>query len=203
MEEIIKHYEKCLEEYEGTCKEVDWPTEEGANARYRIMCEIAGHYWDIYDHKFLDYGCGTANLLNYIGWSSNYCGCDASPKMLEKAKERFPEGDFFHAPIHTPLKGTWDYILANGAYTEKRDYSWSSMRLYLVKELKNLLWCSTKGIAFNVMNAHSLPREIQREELFFVEFNQMAEILKEVGVTSYTFKVGYLPYEYTVYCYKE
>ncbi len=209
MEDIIKHYEACLEKNKGTSKEVDWPTEEGANIRYKVMCEVAGGIQKIYSTSptILDYGCGTASILPvcFPGGYFYYTGCDASAKMIKEAKKRYPKAEFFHSPFEKKLpKRTWDYIIANGVFTEKRNYTWMYMYNILENELRKLLQHTTKGIAFNIMNPHSLPPNTQREELFFMSYGSIDTMLREnLHITKYIIRADYLPYEYTVYAYKE
>lgn len=203
MDDIIRHYEHCLEHYRGSCKEVDWPTQEGANKRYQAMCGICGDFTRIYNHSVLDFGCGTGGLIDYLGFHKRYQGCDASFKMVEEAQKRHIDLDFFHLSLGQQLQqGNWDYIVANGVFTEKRDYSWEDMNRYFIKTIKMLIKSAKKGVAFNLMDPHSLSPKAQREELFFVNYSHVATVLRDMGITNYIFNCSYLPFEYTVYCYK-
>lgn len=211
MEKIISHYTKCLLENRGNLvKETDWDTEEKLNVRYKVMADLfytpsPGEYNTIVSDKILDFGCGTGTFLQKTPLALlNYWGCDASMEMITEAKSRYLKyaDRFFHAPLDKELISSFDWIICNGVFTEKRDYSWDEMYKYTKSTLTMLLKHTRKGLAVNFMNAASLPVNTQRSELFFLDPGVACKLAKDLGVSKYVLRTDYLPYEISLYFFK-
>ena len=123
---IVRHYEDCLAKYGDTSRGVDWPNQKDAQLRYKIMMDlITDPVMDIV--HLLDFGCGTAHLLDYI-WKQmpianiQYTGLDISGKFLEVARKKFPATRFINMDIMKTKKipGNFDYIIMNGVFTAGR-----------------------------------------------------------------------------------
>ena len=94
-QEIIEHYESCLEKYGDNHLGVDWPKLEDVDKRYKIMLGILDFFPKISSEiSLLDFGCGTAHLKAYIDNNSNqlikYSGLDLSKKFVEVAQKNIP-----------------------------------------------------------------------------------------------------------------
>jgi SAM-dependent methyltransferase len=82
--------------------------EEGERARDRLTKEIVDHVDDQLKTcgKIVDIGCGIGDLLSEI--RSRYpnltlAGCDFSPKGIERARVRIPDGEFLECHIRDTL----------------------------------------------------------------------------------------------------
>ena len=63
---IIEHYENCLEKNGDNHLGVDWPKLEDVDIRYKVMLDIINWNEDKETAiSLLDFGCGTAHLLEY------------------------------------------------------------------------------------------------------------------------------------------
>ena len=62
---IIKHYEDCLKKHGDNHLGVDWPKAEDVDKRYKVMVDIIKANGDENTVSLLDFGCGTAHLLDY------------------------------------------------------------------------------------------------------------------------------------------
>ena len=71
---------------------------------------------------------------------------------------------------------------------------------YLKNSLKILYNKCDKGVAFNVMSSHV---DYQREDLFHVPHDDLANFLTKEITRNYVFRNDYGLYEYTVYLRKE
>lgn len=206
-QKIVDHYTSCLEKHRGDLgKEVDWRDAEQARIRNDFICDyLAKQYQSEMDHEaeITDYGCGTGSLFNHFrsrGFDDEqYQGFDASPEMVLEAKKRYGEDRFFHVPVGEPIITFNDFTIVSGVFTEKGDaskYEW----LYEVvaPTLKMLLNVTEVALMVNFMNSHSLPLKDQREELFFLDSNEMVNLAAELGVKKYTIKAGSLPFEHWI-----
>jgi hypothetical protein len=64
---IISHYEGCLEKHGDTHLGVDWPILADVEKRFNVMLEVINfNRKDDKIETILDFGCGTAHLLEHI-----------------------------------------------------------------------------------------------------------------------------------------
>lgn len=198
---IIKHYEKCLESSSDPFIQVDWTNKNAALKRYQFILDILENE---YIDSVCDFGCGTgllAQKMRDYGVSGiDYLGVDISEKMiLEANKIQLPKE--FNFKVFNPsdgLKGTFDAIVANGVFTEKRDLSNEEMYKHLASTLDMIKGNAKKFILVNFMNPHSLPSDKRREELFFLSLDKIAALSYSLGFKGFNIYSSYLPYEYMV-----
>ena len=205
--DIISHYEECLEKHGDTHLGVDWPKLEDVDKRYQVMLDVIKfHALNITSPTILDFGCGTAHLLEYIAKNQytniQYSGLDISAKFVDVAKLKFPDVDFyccdiFEAEVDIP---TFDYIVMNGVFTEKRGLTFDQMWDYFTKLISLVYEKSSKGIAFNVMSKNV---DWEREDLFHVSHDLLSEFLCKNITRNYIIRNDYGLYEYTVYVLKK
>jgi len=200
---IVEHYENCLRNFGDNHLGVDWPKEEDAQLRYKIMLEI------IYDQKkcsLLDFGCGTAHLYDFLLKNGiiniKYTGLDISNEFIKVCRQKFPDVPFICKDVLESSEqiAKFDYIILNGVFTEKRELSFDAMYDYFKKMIKLLYLKSNKGIAFNVMTKHV---DWERKDLFHLPFDILASFLKSEVSRNYIIRNDYGLFEYTVYLFKE
>jgi SAM-dependent methyltransferase len=202
-EEIVAHYEQCLKLYGDTHKGVDWPNAEGAITRYRVMLDVIRN--KTAPQSLLDFGCGAAHLKDYMvngGISTiEYAGLDISSKFIELSRSKFPETTFFCCDVLESAQAVpiHDYVVMNGVFTEKRSLSFHDMWDFFTKTLIAAFGMAREGVAFNVMSKHV---DWEREDLFHVPLDQMAEFLTKNVSRNFVIRNDYGMYEYTVYVYR-
>lgn len=201
---LVDHYENCLDQYGTNHLGVDWPNLNDLLTRFNVMLEVC----EIKETpvSLLDLGCGYGALLEYIQNSSyspclQYFGLDLSAKMIAAAQQQFNLSCFEQRDILiNPLPAdSFDYVVMNGVFTEKRDLSQQQMENFFAKMLHQAFTTCRKAIAFNVMSNHV---DWFREDLFHVSFDRMAEIVMKQCSRHFTIRADYGLYEYTVYVYK-
>lgn len=201
--EIVDHYENCLLQHGDSHLGVDWPNKEDAMKRYQVMLGIVR---DINVHNsVLDFGCGTAHLLEYILENKinniEYSGLDISPLFVQKASEKFPKTTFYQTDIledgnDLPL---FDYLILNGVFTEKRNLTQDEMWSYFSEMITKVFEKCKKGIAFNVMSKNV---DWERDDLFHVSLDELTKFLCKNLSRHFIIRNDYGLYEYTVYLYK-
>ena len=203
--QIIEHYENCLEKHGDTHLGVDWPNLEHVNLRYNIMLDILNYRKSEGNVSFLDFGCGTANLyeyilkldLNYI----DYEGLDVSSKFINVCNQKFPSINFYCCDVleqSFEIKN-FDYIVMNGVFTEKRGLTFDEMFQYFKELIEKVFSLSNKGVAFNVMSKNV---DWEREDLFHLSHDVLSSFLCNKLTRNYIVRNDYGLYEYTVYLFK-
>lgn len=206
--EIVKHYENCLDKYGDSHLGVDWPNASDAQTRYRIMEEcIFFNTNEKFDKRLsiLDFGCGASHFYEYLLNSKRikdfeYIGVDLSPKFIDLCNRKYPDNQYYCYDILNYDPGeTYDYIIANGVFTEKVTLTFDEMFDYFKKAILKLYNLSNKGLAFNVMSEQV---DWKREDLFHLPFDSLAAFLCSNVTRKFIFRNDYGLYEYTVYIYK-
>jgi SAM-dependent methyltransferase len=202
--QIVSHYESCLARFGDSHRGVDWPNPVDAQTRYRVMMEVMRSS-DRLPVKMLDFGCGAAHLLDYLGSRGRhdieYIGLDISSCFVELAQNKYPDVQFFCADVlqdHVRLPDV-DYVIMNGVFTEKRSLTFDEMFDYFRQVLKRVFAVTQHGMAFNVMSKHV---DWEREDLFHVPFDLLASFLRAEISRNFLFRADYGLYEYTTYVYR-
>lgn len=204
---IIEHYENCLEKHGDNHLGVDWPKLDDVDTRYRIMLDII-RLNEKNDSlvSLLDFGCGTAHLLEYIKKYKFeeilYSGLDISQKFIDVAKKKYPNNSFYCIDIldlGNEIKN-FDYIIMNGVFTEKRELTFDEMWDYFTKMITIIYEKCNKGFAFNVMSNNV---DWEREDLFHVSHDLLSNFLCKKLTRNYIIRNDYGLYEYTVYVFKK
>lgn len=202
---IVDHYETCLEKHGDNHLGVDWPNIIDVDKRYHVMLDILKFNTDEYV-TLLDFGCGTAHLLEFIQKKErkgiDYSGLDLSQKFVDVAQIKFPNNEFFCFDILDKKKSikNYDYIVMNGVFTEKRELSFDEMWEYFTQLISAIHDKSNKGFAFNVMSKNV---DWEREDLFHVSLDLLSNFLCEKITRDFIIRNDYGLYEYTVYVLKK
>lgn len=205
LDTIVKHYENCLEKHGDSHLGVDWPKPEDVNTRYKVMLDIMRFADDFGEVNILDFGCGTAHLLQYINEHKieniRYAGLDVSKKFIDVCGAKFPGASFYCLDILNDAASlpTFDYIIMNGVFTEKREMSFNEMWEYFCNMIIHVFAKANKGIAFNVM---SKAVDWERNDLFHLSTDMLIGFLTKHLTRNFIIRNDYKLYEYTTYIYK-
>jgi SAM-dependent methyltransferase len=187
---------------------LSYPKPDGFYDRYRVYFDVVrfGPRIDG-DVEILDVGCGTARLLDYIKGVSKtnvrYRGVDMSEHMIAAARNKHPETEFVVGdPFY--LEHLWstpfDYAVFGGLFTQRSYTTDAAMTGYMLRLLRLAFSHCRVGVAFNVMSKHV---DWERDDLFHVPFDRMADLVQENLSRCYVFRGDYGLYEYTTYVYRE
>lgn len=201
---LVAHYEACLARYGDTYLGVDWPKKEDVDTRYQVMLEVIKPLHDC-EISLLDFGCGASHLYEYILRRNfrhiKYAGLDLSDKFIQLSKSKFPANDYYCVDIleeSTDLP-SFDYVVMNGIFTEKRELLFDEMLAYFKQMLKTIFEKTRMGLAFNVM---SKQVDWEREDLFHLPLDTLAHFLTKELTRNFVIRNDYGLYEYTTYVYK-
>jgi SAM-dependent methyltransferase len=200
---IVSHYEDCLEKYGDSHLGVDWPNLADAETRYQVMLDVIR---DPVTSKIslLDFGCGASHLYEYIQKNKldhiDYSGLDISEKFIRLSKKKFPTIPYYCLDIlrDHPQLPTFDFVILNGVFTEKRELSFDEMYEYFKKMIMQIFEHARVGIAFNVMSTHV---DWERDDLFHLPMDTLAAFLVKNISRDFVIRNDYRLYEYTTYIY--
>lgn len=203
--DIVAHYESCLERHGDTHLGVDWPKQDDVNTRHRVMLEVVKPELRDGTVSLLDFGCGAAHLYQYIRDNGitniEYAGLDLSDRFVELCRRKFPSNSFYCLDLleESETLPSFDYIVMNGVFTEKRSLTFAEMFTYFKQLVRKVFDKAEIGIAFNAMSKHV---DWEREDLFHLPFDELADFLKQELTRNFIIRNDYGLYEYTTYVYR-
>ncbi|MCP5125627.1 MAG: class I SAM-dependent methyltransferase [Gammaproteobacteria bacterium] len=201
---IVAHYEDCLSRFGDTHLGVDWQNADDAYKRYQIMLDIIKP--EASKITLLDFGCGTAGLLDYINEKKilyiDYSGLEISTEFFNVSKKKYPNNTFFNMDIldKDALLPCFDYIIMNGVFTEKIDLSHNIMFSYFCSMIETIYPHCRKGIAFNLRSKQVMAED---QDLFHLSLDELAWFLVEKFGRNFIIRNDYGLEEYAVYICKE
>lgn len=202
---IVEHYESCLRRHGDNHRGVDWPNAADAEMRYRVMLEVIREQPQ-QPVRLLDLGCGASHLYQYLQEVQregiDYSGLDLSHEFIRLCRTKFPDRTYYCIDVLDPANEipAFDYVVMNGVFTEKRSLSFAVMWNYVQAMLERAFEIAAIGMAFNVMSKHV---DWERDDLFHVPFDLLAEFLKHHVSRHFVIRNDYGLYEYTVYVYHD
>jgi len=201
---IVSHYEDCLDQYGDTHRGVDWPDPTDAITRYRVMLDVIRESQGT-KVSLLDFGCGASHLHDYIHTNQlkniDYSGLDISEKFIRLSQNKYPDTNYYCMDI-LAVSGqlpSFDYVVLNGVFTEKRELSHNEMWEYFKQVILKIFEFTSKGIAFNVMSSHV---DWERDDLFHLPMDKLAAFLVREVSRDFVIRNDYRLYEYTTYVYR-
>ena len=203
--DIVAHYESCLFEHGDSHLGADWPKVEDVDKRHKVMLGVIKKD-SLGKIKLLDFGCGVSHFYKYIrahDLDSNitYCGLDISEKFVEASKRKYPDNKYYCVDILDADNAlpTFEYIIMNGVFTQKRGLTFEEMFDYFKKIIAKVFDKAEKGIAFNVMAKHV---DWEKEGNFHLSLDLLADYLTKHMSRNFIIRNDYGLYEYTAYVYK-
>ena len=200
---LVSHYEATLAEHGDSEKGHDW--QEGSEwNRFDVMLDIDGYDQRqvIFNPSYLDYGCGTGRLSDYVLGGGLYAdGSDPSEKMAKIAASKGYE-KIIHGDIHTTPDeyGEYDYTMVNGVFTQKLDIDQYHFTKYVFDTLEKLWKITRRGLAVNFMS--TVVTEM-RDNLYHLDMEAVLTFAQErLGTRNVVFRNDYGLFEYTAYIYK-
>jgi SAM-dependent methyltransferase len=185
---------------------VDWPNAEDVETRHAVMLGVIGERSPDASVRLLDFGCGASHLYEHIIATGiegiEYSGLDLSQRFVDLSRSKFPGNDYYFLDILDDGSELprFDYVVMNGVLTEKVDLSFDEMFEFTRKVLRRVFAIADVGIAFNVMSKHV---DWEREDLFHLPFDMLAQFLTEELTRRFVIRSDYGLYEYTVYAYRD
>lgn len=156
---LVEHYEQCLAQHGPNAKGMDWgPDERRLQMRFATLCRAMELRRNT-NVSVLDVGCGCGLFLEFLrrhySDDIHYTGLDASPRMIDAARIRFPNA-YWNVGDITNTHGVahCDWVVANGVLTERRHTDQDDMIHFAHDVLRGMFAVCNVGIVFNVLTTH-------------------------------------------------
>jgi SAM-dependent methyltransferase len=200
---LSRHYADLVRAHgtePGGAQQTDRATQE---RRMEILAGIA----DLSKAAIFDFGCGTGHLLTYLkachAFQGKYIGCDLTEEILAVAKKSHPEASFMRRDVLADGLGEEvDFALVSGTFNNRMSDNWG----FLTATLRALYSGVRGGVSFNLLSCYV---DYFDDGLYYADPEAVFRFCKEelsprVALRhDYQIKVGVLPYEFTIYVYRD
>jgi SAM-dependent methyltransferase len=202
--DIVRVCEEDFEEFGDTFQGAGWTKEEvQADRRYSVMLDLMER--QAHPYTVLDFGCGSARLLDFAIRSGRadqlvYSGLDLSARVIDYCRTKYPDRSFFHLDVFEGAGDlpVFDAVLLNGVFHYKGDMPQEEMFDYFCDLLSAVRRHAGRALAFNVMSTHV---DWTRDDLFHLPIEQATDFIATELSRRFVVRQDYGLYEYTVYVY--
>jgi ubiquinone/menaquinone biosynthesis C-methylase UbiE len=206
LKKVMKRFETIRTYYESNMGKglpeysiLGWESEDAQNLRFDILASSV----ELDGKRILDVGCGTGNLLGYLSQKNinvKYTGMDILSSMIEYAKGKKLNGDFYHVDIFKNNifeKESFDIIYASGIF----NLNLQNNAEFLSKALNVFIDLSKEAIVFNLLHIDSPSKE---NLYYYFSPDDVARILEPISKRLEKVNIieNYLQNDFTVICLK-
>ena len=198
-ERIIKRHRHSVWMHGHSPQALYWADKEVQIVRFDVLLGCGVQSGD----SVLDVGCGFSDLyahMNSKGLDVEYTGIDLSPDMIDKAKELFPNVNFFQGDLFDfdPPEKSYDWVLLSGAMNEPLQDDGE----YLQQMLPKLFASCKKGLAFNLLND---DYGWSARELYTLQAYKPGEVLEKLNLLSdvTAFRADYLDVDASFFAWRD
>ena len=178
IDKIKKHYQNVYKIHGATSKGVDWKNKYQTVKRYSTFLDLI-EKTNNKNLSLLDVGCGYGAFYDFIKKKSekkiDYLGVDLVEEMIvhaqnEYGEKKFSAIDFFELD----REKKFDFVIANGLFTQKFDFSNDQMIKFLKKSFIKLHTLSFKAFIFNVLSENV---DYKNPKNFYISNDEIIDFL--------------------------
>jgi len=200
MDHVIKIYKEAFAEYGDSEKSVLWPKGK-QKERFEALCQNIHKN----DFSILDFGCGTAELYNYLNKKFDlfeYTGVDIVEDFIFFSKEKYalPNAEFSKIDDVTDVKDNYDFIVASGTFNTLFVDSYGEHFKILQHTLFHLFNKTNRYLAINLLNkdVDFIQKGSYHQDVMELYYYAVKNLSKRVVIDQ-----SYMPYEFTIIIYKD
>jgi len=204
---IERYYNYHLKKYKKGPRAVNWSTNKTQKIRFNKIYE-AGYF---NNKKIHDVGCGLAHFYKFLKNKKikfRYIGSDISEEMIRHAKSQSNSVDinlqrFNLLKINNKKllkKLSADFVIANGLFTVKVNFSNKYWWSYIKKMLKKMFYITKECLVFNLMKNNV---DYKDGHLYYQSIDPLLKFIEKNLSKKIIIKQDYPLYEFMVYIYKK
>lgn len=202
--EIVRYCETFLDRHGDSPLGVGWPNIPDAWRRHQVMLDVIrpGTPRPV---RLLDFGCGASHLYEHLRRTGRedveYQGLDLSTRFLELSRAKYPAVPYHQLDILAPgaRLPDYDYAVINGVFTSKCSMTFDESFDLFQRIVTRLFESATAGVAVNAMSKHV---DWERDDLFHLPLDRLADFLTRRLTRNYVIRNDYGLYEFTTYIYR-
>lgn len=165
MKHVAEFYDKMAALHKEGWKASGWNDRESQEDNFNLLLQIAPFEQT---DRILDLGCGQGDLYGLIQRRGSKCiyeGVDVSPKMIDRAWQKYPKGRFACIDfLNDRFDYKYDWILASGPFDHKVE---GDQYEYLDKCLKKMHLLANKGFGVILQSKHDPMQKLNPKDYAF------------------------------------
>lgn len=193
--DIIRFFDEMIALFPIDSSEViGWSSKDTQSLRFNVLSQIS----DLNLCSVLDVGCGVGDFFEFLKErfdAISYAGIDLHPKMIQLAKNKYPEGSFKEVELQN-FTGQYDYVFVSGAF----NLLVSDNIRYFSDQLNFMDRVSKKGIAFNLLSSYA-KLNARYPSLYYYDPLEVFKLCKN-RFERVILRHDYLDNDFTIYIYK-
>ncbi|MEW6989348.1 class I SAM-dependent methyltransferase [Colwelliaceae bacterium 6441] len=204
IKDLKRHYQHLFDKFGDSVESVQHINRQSQYKRFEILLAI-----DKNAKSIIDVGCGLGDMYQYLldnQYSGQYLGLDFLDEFTLLSRQKY--ADYSQASFQCIDVGSanvpcgYDYALLSGVFNNKMENN----KQFMFETISKMFASANKGIAFNAMSTYV---DYQDKALYYSDPLEVFDFCKKNlsrKVTlkhDYTVKSGSIPFEYTIYLYKE
>ncbi|MCO4798662.1 MAG: class I SAM-dependent methyltransferase [Colwelliaceae bacterium] len=206
INDLKAYYKNLLDQHGDSPLAVQHINSDSQYKRFEILSAIDNNAKSI-----IDLGCGLGDMYQYLQnnkYDGCYLGLDFLADFIKLANNKFDSSNNKNVNFQVcdlskdDMPSGYDYILLSGVFNNKMENN----KEFMLNTLKKMFSSANKGIAFNAMSTYV---DYQDEQLYYSDPLEVFDYCKRHLSSAVTLKHDYLvksnsiPYEYTIYVYKQ
>lgn len=174
---ITNHYSNSFKKFGFTYKALNWNNLKLNNLRFKIASQYIEK-----NNSILDFGCGMSLFYKYlkkrISIKFKYSGVDIDYPVIEFCKKKYQQNSYYNVDIieEKNFDKKYDFVFANGIFTQKRNLSNNYMYEYTFFLIKKLFNISKKKLVFNIL-VDSV--DWKNSKNFYVSLDKISKFIKK------------------------
>lgn len=150
-----------------------WASEKNQQRLFHAVSLIG----NLKEGSVLDVGCGCADFYDFLKMIPprtceemgdppiQYTGIDISPKMIQRAKEYYPEADARLLDLKD-VDEEYDWVVAVGPFNVRVSQNQPE---YLKDQIKRMFDLARRGLSFTFLSNRAVDKEHHFDELFYYD----------------------------------
>jgi len=204
----IDYYEGLLAKHGDSFLALDWNSPESQRLRYRIFKEIFVYGRKASNPSVLDVGCGFGDLFGFFKAERikvQYTGFEISPKLIEIARKKHPDGRFELKDILAERSlPQFDYLFCSGVFNIRMVDRGSHLE-FVKSMLQRMHDLARYGVAANFLSEGALPlaapEELNTGRYYYFKPEEILGFCRFIA-GRFILRHDYHPGDFTVYLLK-
>lgn len=211
---MVRYYEDLLAVHGKHYRSLDWKSDTSQDMRFAALQGIFHFGKKRKGFSVLDVGCGFGDFYGFLkkrglikDMEISYTGYDIAPKILEVARERYPDKEAVFAvkDVLTEKIERFDYVAASGLFSLRLVPE--DLHLEFVAEMLAKLYdIAGEGVAANFLSTaaipHVAPIDKNKEQYYYFDPEWAVKMAKKIS-QRYMLRHDYHPADFTLYLLKE
>ena len=169
--DVVEYYERKLREFGPTARGVDWNGPESQRLRFVQLLKVLEGWSGAEAPTVLDVGCGYGALAGFLrerGIAATYVGYDASPAMLDVARQVYGSHEGVTFTADWPGISAADVAVASGLFNVRLQHGDEAWQEYVLDTLRAIHAKTRLGWGANFLTIYS-DRERMRADLYYAD----------------------------------